>query len=87
LNSKPFAVIIAGERLMGQRPLDILNESLNGPVIVKLKDGRVFRGELQGYDIHMNLVVDKTEEVAEGAVTRKMGTVIVRGDNVVYISP
>ncbi len=73
--------------LMGQRPLDILNESLNGPVIVKLKDGRVFRGELQGYDIHMNLVLDKTEEVAEGAVARKMGTVIVRGDNVVYISP
>jgi len=56
---KPFAVIIAGERLMGQRPLDILNESLNGPVIVKLKDGRVFRGELQGYDIHMNLVLRK----------------------------
>jgi small nuclear ribonucleoprotein len=73
--------------LMGQRPLDILNESLNGPVIVKLKDGRVFRGELQGYDIHMNLVLDKTEEVAEGAVARKIGTVIVRGDNVVYISP
>jgi len=84
---KPFAVINAGERLMGQRPLDILNESLNGPVIVKLKDGRVFRGELQGYDIHMNLVLDKTEEVAEGAVARKIGTVIVRGDNVVYISP
>ena len=51
---------------MGQKPLDILNESLNGPVIVKLKDGRVFRGELQGYDIHMNLVLEKTEEVAEG---------------------
>jgi len=58
---------------MGQRPLDILNESLNGPVIVKLKDGRVFRGELQGYDIHMNLVMDKTEEVAEGAVARNIG--------------
>ena len=87
MNLKPFAVIIAGERLMGQRPLDILNESLNGPVIVKLKDGRVFRGELQGYDIHMNLVLEKTEEVAEGAVARKIGTVIVRGDNFVYISP
>ncbi len=46
---------------MAQRPLDILNESLNGPVIVKLKDGRTFRGELLGYDIHMNLVLDDTE--------------------------
>jgi small nuclear ribonucleoprotein len=73
--------------LMAQRPLDILNESLNKPVLVKLKDGRAFRGDLQGYDIHMNLVIDKTEEIAEGAVARKVGVVIVRGDNVVYISP
>jgi small nuclear ribonucleoprotein len=72
---------------MAQRPLDILNESLNGPVIVKLKDGRAFRGELQGYDIHMNLVLDKTEEISEGEDSQKLGTVVVRGDNVVYISP
>lgn len=72
---------------MAQRPLDILNESLNGPVIVKLKDGRAFRGELQGYDIHMNLVLDKTEEIIEGEDSKKLGTVVVRGDNVVYISP
>jgi len=75
-----------GEELMAQRPLDILNESLNSPVIVKLKDGRAFRGELQGYDIHMNLVLENTEEIAEGTA-RKIGAVIVRGDNVVYISP
>ena len=72
---------------MAQRPLDILNESLNGPVIVKLKDGRAFRGELQGYDIHMNLVLDNTEEIKDGEVSKKLGTVVVRGDNVVYISP
>ncbi|MDD1742663.1 MAG: small nuclear ribonucleoprotein [Methanotrichaceae archaeon] len=72
---------------MAQRPLDILNESLNKPVLVKLKDGRAFRGELQGYDIHMNLVLDKAEEMAEGAVVRNVGSMIVRGDNVVYISP
>ncbi len=72
---------------MAQRPLDILNESLNEPVIVKLKDGRTFRGELLGYDIHMNLVLDETEEIEDGEAARKLGTVVVRGDNVVYISP
>lgn len=72
---------------MAQRPLDILNESLNGPVIVKLKDGRTFRGELLGYDIHMNLVLDETEEIENREAARKLGTVVVRGDNVVYISP
>ncbi|MBU2617712.1 MAG: small nuclear ribonucleoprotein [Euryarchaeota archaeon] len=72
---------------MGDRPLDILNESLNAPLIVRLKGGREFRGELQGYDVHMNLVLGKAEELKDGEVIRKLGTIVVRGDNVVYISP
>ncbi len=72
---------------MSQRPLDILNESLETPVIVRLKGGRDFRGELQGYDVHLNLVLDKAEELKEGEIVRKFGTIVVRGDNVVYISP
>ncbi|MBI4361629.1 MAG: small nuclear ribonucleoprotein [Euryarchaeota archaeon] len=72
---------------MAQKPLDILNGALNSPVLVKLKGGREFRGELQGYDVHMNLVLAKAEELKDGTEAKKMGTVIVRGDNVVYISP
>ncbi len=72
---------------MSQRPLDILNESLETPVIVRLKGGRDFRGELQGYDVHLNLVLDKAEELREGETVRKFGTIVVRGDNLVYISP
>jgi small nuclear ribonucleoprotein len=72
---------------MAQKPLDVLNSSLNSPILVKLKGGREFRGELLGYDVHMNLVLGNAEELKEGAPSRKLGTVIVRGDNVVYISP
>ncbi|UZE92696.1 MAG: small nuclear ribonucleoprotein [Methanosarcinales archaeon] len=72
---------------MGDRPLDILNESLNAPVIVRLKGKREFRGELFGYDVHMNLVLNNAEELRDNEVIRKLGTVIVRGDNVVYVSP
>jgi small nuclear ribonucleoprotein (snRNP)-like protein len=72
---------------MSQRPLDILNESLETPVIVRLKGGRDFRGELQGYDVHLNLVLDKAEELKDGETVKKFGTIVVRGDNVVYISP
>ncbi|ACL15770.1 LSM domain-containing protein [Methanosphaerula palustris] len=72
---------------MTKRPLDILDQVLNGePVIVSLKGDRELRGVLQGYDVHMNLVLDKAEEVTDGA-TQKIGTLIVRGDNVIYISP
>ncbi|PHP45689.1 small nuclear ribonucleoprotein [Methanosarcinales archaeon ex4572_44] len=48
---------------MGKRPLDILNETLNSNVFVRLKKQREFRGQLQGYDMHMNLVLDNAEEI------------------------
>lgn len=73
---------------MTKRPLDILDQVLNRqPVIVSLKGGRELRGVLQGYDVHMNLVLDKAEEVSEGGQVRSVGMLIVRGDNVIYISP
>ena len=72
---------------MPTRPLDVLNRSLKSPVIVRLKGGREFRGTLDGYDIHMNLVLLNAEEIKEGEVVRKMGSVVVRGDTVVFVSP
>jgi len=72
---------------MGNRPLDTLNGMLDTSVLVRLKGAREFRGTLQGYDIHMNLTLTNAEELADGEVVRRIGTVIVRGDNVVYVSP
>ncbi len=71
---------------MGNRPLDILNNALNKSVLVRLKGAREFRGELQGYDMHMNLVLANAEEMKENEA-KKLGTVVVRGDNIVFISP
>jgi len=68
---------------MPTRPLDILNRSLKSPVIVRLKGGREFRGTLDGYDIHMNLVLIDAEEIQNGEVVR----IVVRGDTVVFVSP
>lgn len=72
---------------MGKRPLDILNNTLGKSVIIKLKGERIFRGTLEGYDIHMNLVLENAEELKDGETEKKFGTIVVRGDNVVYISP
>lgn len=71
---------------MGNRPLDILNNALNKSVLIRLKGSREFRGELQGYDMHLNLVLANAEEIKENE-TKKFGTVVVRGDNIVFISP
>lgn len=72
---------------MTKKPLNMLKESLSNRVIVELKAGREFRGTLDGYDVHMNLVLNEAEEIIEGEVVRKADTTIVRGDNVIYISP
>ncbi len=72
---------------MSQKPLNVLNQSLSARVIVELRAGREFRGTLEGFDIHMNLVLKDAEEIVDGQVARRMETTIVRGDNVILISP
>jgi small nuclear ribonucleoprotein len=67
---------------------DLLEESLNKRVIVELKGNREYRGILEGYDHpHMNLVLRNAEEVLGGKVIRKIDKVIIRGDNIIYLSP
>ncbi len=70
-----------------KRPFDILNGSLNHSVIVGLKGGVEFRGVMQAYDVHMNIVLDKAEQMINGEVKRGLGTILLRGDSIIYISP
>lgn len=72
---------------MANRPLDVLNRALQTSVIVRIKGGREFRGVLDGYDVHMNLVLVNAEEIREGETAAKLGSVVIRGDTVVFISP
>ena len=69
------------------KPLAVLNKAINQQVIVELKGKRGYRGVLDGYDPHMNLVLKNAEEIHDNQVTRKVESIIVRGDNVIYISP
>ena len=69
------------------KPLAALNKAISSRVIVELRAGREFRGTLDGYDMHMNLVLKDAEEIVDGEVVSKVGSTIVRGDNVIYISP
>jgi len=70
-----------------RRPFDVLNNSLNNTVIVGMKGGYEFRGVMVAYDIHMNLVLDKAEQMKDGQVQRGVGTILLRGDSVTFISP
>jgi len=65
---------------------ELLSKALGSMVLVKLKGGREVRGVLMSFDQHLNLVLDNAEEMKESKV-RRLGLIIVRGDNVVLISP
>lgn len=65
----------------------VLDESVGKVVLIKLKGGKVIRGNLQGFDQHMNLVLESSEEITDDGKSNSLGTIVVRGDNVVIISP
>ena len=67
-------------------PQNLMEKSVGKQVSVLLKDGRLIDGTLQGYDEYMNMVLDGSTETA-GENKRILGTVIVRGNNVLSISP
>ena len=69
------------------RPLDALNRARDKKVILELKNGKRFVGTLKAFDIHINVVLEDTEEYVDGEVKRKLGVAFIRGDTIILISP
>jgi len=67
--------------------VQILEESIGKTVLIRLRGGKSIRGQLKGFDQHLNLVLDKAEDVTDTENVKELGLIIVRGDNVVMISP
>ncbi len=76
------------------RPLDVLTAALNKKIILKVRGRREIRGILRSYDPHLNLYLEDAEmiyppreETDQESVTETLGNIILRGDNVILISP
>jgi len=65
----------------------VLDESINKKVLIKLKGDKTITGTLQGFDQHMNLLLDQSEETNSEGDSKSLGSIVVRGDNVIMISP
>ena len=72
---------------MAEAAAKILEESLGKTVLIKLRGNRKLRGKLEGFDQHMNLVLEEAEDISTPENTVTLGRIIVRGDNVILISP
>ena len=67
-------------------PLALLEKNIDKRISLLLKDGRVLEGKLTGYDEYMNMVLDETSERTTEGEERRLGTVVLRGNNVVSIA-
>ncbi len=71
---------------MTDRPIDALDRAKGKKVMVKLKNGEEVIGVLKALDLHLNLWLDEAE-IHRNDNTVRMGTILVRGDTIVYASP
>ena len=51
----------------------VLDESLGKVVLIKLKGGKVIRGNLHGFDQHMNLLLEDSVEILEEGKSNETG--------------
>ena len=65
----------------------VLERSIGKTVLIKLRGGRTIRGLLEGYDQHVNLVLKNVDDISNPEKTVNVGTIVLRGDNVIMISP
>lgn len=68
------------------RPIDVLNNAKGKRVLVKMKNKTEISGILQAMDLHLNMWLEDAEQITENEKI-KLGTVLVRGDNVLFVAP
>lgn len=70
----------------GRQPLDVLDRAKGDRVIAKLKNGSTVTGTLKAFDLHLNMWLEDASMDGEDGKT-DYGKLLVRGDNVIIVSP
>mgnify|MGYP006169972755 CR=1 FL=1 len=66
--------------------VQVLKENIGKNIVIKLKGDKVVKGVLEKFDQHMNLVLSDAAEYKAGDQT-KLGNILLKGDNIIIISP
>jgi len=70
-----------------ERPFDLLNKIIGQQALVRLKNNISIRGKITSFDAHMNIVIEDAEELDDGELKAKLGTILLRGGNILFVSP
>ncbi len=63
----------------------LMNNSKDKVILLRLRNNKTIKGHLQDFDIHMNLTLKDAEDVSDEK-TVQLGTILLRGDNILAIS-
>ncbi len=63
----------------------LMNNSKDKTVLLRMKNSKTIQGTLKNFDIHMNLTLEDAEDMSDEKSV-KLGTVLIRGDNILAVS-
>jgi small nuclear ribonucleoprotein len=70
---------------MGDEISNLMSSNKDKVILLRLRNNKSVRGNLQDFDIHMNLTLEDAEDISDGK-TVKLGKILLRGDNILAIS-
>jgi len=68
-----------------RKPLNALIKEMHSFVAIVLKNGVEYRGTMVRCDSHMNLLLEKATERVNDKLTANYGSILLRGNNILYI--
>jgi small nuclear ribonucleoprotein len=69
-----------------KKPLNVLIKQMNAYIGVTLKNGSEYKGKMIKCDGYMNILLEGATESRSDQLIANYGKVLVRGNNILYIS-
>ena len=70
---------------LGDEISNLMSSNKNKVILLRLRNNKSVRGNLQDFDIHMNLTLNDAEDISEQNPV-KLGRILLRGDNILAVS-
>ena len=63
----------------------LMNNSKDKVVLLRMRNTKTIQGILKDFDLHMNLTMEDAEDISDEK-PEKLGTILIRGDNILAVS-